>query len=42
MSSLAGEFDGLYNVKNNKKKNIKGSAFLINQYKKKRNKKTFS
>ena len=41
-SSLAGEFDGLYNVKNNKKKILSGIAFLINQYKKKsRNKKTF-
>ena len=35
-SSLAGEFDGLYNVNNNKKNVLNGIAFLIKQYKKKK------
>ena len=41
-SSLAGEFDGLYNVNNNKIKVLSGITFLFNQYKKKsKNKKIF-
>ena len=35
LSSLAGEFDGFYNVKNDKKQILSGIKFLINQYKKK-------
>ena len=34
-SSMAGEFDGLYNVINNKKNLFKGINYLINQYRKK-------
>ena len=34
-SSLAGEFDGFYNVNNNKKQILGGITSLINQYKKK-------
>lgn len=41
-SSMAGEFDGLYNIKNTKKKILQGINYLANQYKKKsKNKKVF-
>ena len=41
-SSMAGEFDGFYNIKNTKKKILQGINYLAKQYKKKsKNKKIF-